>query len=124
MTRRAASATVRRERSDAYVAARNPVEQTITGIWQEVFGLEQVGIHDNFFDLGGNSLVGLQLMSRVRKAFEIEMPMRALFDSPTVSGLAAFITDSQLKEQELEQIERLIKEIQELSPEDLQAGLI
>jgi amino acid adenylation domain-containing protein/non-ribosomal peptide synthase protein (TIGR01720 family) len=75
----------------AYVAPGDAVEEILAGIWAQVLGTDPVGIHDNFFDLGGHSLLATQIMSRVQKAFHLEMPLRTLFEAPTVEGLAAKI---------------------------------
>ncbi|NHC37937.1 amino acid adenylation domain-containing protein [Scytonema millei VB511283] len=66
-------------------AARTPVQQLLAAIWVDVLKLERVGIHDNFFQLGGHSLLATQVMARVRSAFEIELPLRYLFESPTIA---------------------------------------
>ncbi len=76
---------------ESYVAPGNAAEQTIAGIWQQVLGVEPVGVHDNFFELGGHSLLATQLISRVRDALQAELPLRRLFETPTVAGLAAWI---------------------------------
>jgi len=70
---------------------RTPAEELIARILAEVLRLERVGIHDDFFDLGGHSLNATQVVSRVREAFKIEMPLRALFESPTVEALSRTI---------------------------------
>jgi amino acid adenylation domain-containing protein/non-ribosomal peptide synthase protein (TIGR01720 family) len=74
-----------------YVAPRTPLEQTLADIWRELLGIDSVGIHDNFFDLGGHSLLATQLASRVRHALQAEVPLRELFEHPTVARLAAAI---------------------------------
>jgi len=70
-----------------YVAPDEPLGLRIAAIWQEVLGVARVGLHDRFFDLGGDSLVALQVMARLRDAFPVEMPVKALFEHPTVAGL-------------------------------------
>ena len=71
-----------------HVPPRNEVERIITDIWQNVLGVERIGIHDNFFELGGHSLLATQVISRVRDAFGQEVALRSLFEQPTVAGLA------------------------------------
>jgi len=71
-----------------FVEPRNSVEQEVAEIWLQVLGIDKVGIYDNFFQLGGHSLLATQVISRIRKTFEVELPLRCLFESPTVAGLA------------------------------------
>ncbi|HEX8474391.1 MAG TPA: amino acid adenylation domain-containing protein, partial [Pyrinomonadaceae bacterium] len=84
----------RAETGIEYAAPRTPIEEMLAGIWSEVLGVEQVGIHDNFFELGGHSLLASRLLSRARANFALELPLRALFESPTVSTLASQIETS------------------------------
>jgi amino acid adenylation domain-containing protein len=77
---------------EGFVAPRNPVEELLAGIWRDVLGVDKVGIHDEFFQLGGHSLLATQVASRVREAFGIELPLRRIFEAPSLAALAAAVT--------------------------------
>ncbi|HEX4965432.1 MAG TPA: amino acid adenylation domain-containing protein [Thermoanaerobaculia bacterium] len=79
-----------------HTAPRTPVEQILAGIWERVLGASDVGAHDNFFDLGGHSLLATQVVSRMRQAFRVELPLRTLFESPTVAELAVRVEEARL----------------------------
>jgi acyl carrier protein len=85
------------ESDSTYVAPRTPVEEAVAAVWAEVLGLPRVGAHDNFFDLGGHSLLATQVISRLRQSFPVDLPLRRLFEQPTVATLARAITESQGK---------------------------
>ena len=91
----------RPELDKAFVAPRTPAEELLAQIWAQLLDIERVGIHDNFFDLGGHSLLATQLVSRVREAFRAEIPLRRLFEVPTVAGLAESIEAARLVGQNL-----------------------
>jgi amino acid adenylation domain-containing protein len=80
--------TQRLAESEDGTGERTPGEEVIAGIWAEVLRLDQVEVHENFFDLGGHSLLATQVVSRVRQAFQIDLPLRAMFETPTVAALA------------------------------------
>jgi surfactin family lipopeptide synthetase C len=75
------------------VAPRTPVEEQLAVAWRQVLRLERVGVHDNFFEVGGHSLLVTQVISRVREAFQIELPLRSLFDHPTIAELALVVEE-------------------------------
>jgi len=79
---------VRPDLGAVYVAPRTALEEVVAGIWCEVLRIERVGVQDNFFTLGGHSLLATQVGSRVREAFGVELPLRSLFEKPTVAALA------------------------------------
>ena len=75
----------------SYAAARTPLEEKLLKIWSEILRIENLGIHDNFFDLGGHSLLATRLFVRIRDQMGLELPLRALFEEPTIAELAARI---------------------------------
>ena len=79
------------QKHQTFVAPRTPVEAQLAQIWTQVLNLERVGVNDNFFTLGGHSLNATQLVSLVGKAFQVELPLRSLFESPTVATQAESI---------------------------------
>ncbi|KAM3100400.1 non-ribosomal peptide synthetase [Phormidesmis sp. 146-12] len=92
----------------SYVAPRNSVEATIATIWSEILGVEMIGVYDNFFELGGHSLLATQVLARLRQTFQVELPLRQLFEAHTVAEVA-------------EQIEAiLLAEIEELTETEAQ----
>ena len=87
--RKALPAPDRQSAGASYVAPRVPVEEVVAGIWAEVLGLERVGVADHFFDLGGSSLLLVQVHGRLRALFDVDLPLIDLFAYPTVSALAS-----------------------------------
>ncbi len=79
------------EPSATFVAPRTPVEERLASIWAQCLELERVGVHDGFFDLGGHSLLATQVLSRVREAFQVEVPLRRFFEEPTIAALARIV---------------------------------
>src|SRR5205823_13529408 len=71
--------------------AKTPVEGSLTEIWEEVLGLENIALTDDFFELGGDSLLATQVVSRMRQVWKVQLPLRSLFESPTISGLATVL---------------------------------
>jgi aspartate racemase len=81
------------EGADAYVAPSTAVEQTLAAMWAELLGVEKIGVHDDFFERGGHSLLAAQLSTRLRAAFQVELPLRKLFEAPTIARLAKVIEE-------------------------------
>jgi amino acid adenylation domain-containing protein len=117
----------------AFVAPRTPTEEKLAEIWSQLLGVAQVGIYDNFFELGGHSLLATQLVSRVREAFEMELPLISLFEVPVIAELAERISQGQAQEGDGSRIERLrrgegsieelVAELSQLSDDEVQALL-
>jgi amino acid adenylation domain-containing protein len=79
---------------EAFGAPRTPSEEIMAGICEEVLGIESVGIHDDFFELGGHSLLATQVVSRTRKSFKVDVPLKFLFEFPTVAGFCGRIDEA------------------------------
>jgi acyl carrier protein len=77
--------------NEDFVPPRSHTEQVLADIWAQVLALEKIGVYDNFFELGGHSLLATQVISRLHEAFQINLPLRNLFERPTVSSLAEYI---------------------------------
>lgn len=82
---------IKPELAEGYAAPRTPVEEVLVKIFAEVLGLKRVGIHDNFFELGGHSLLATQLVSRMRDVFKVELPLRSVFETPTIAELSSLV---------------------------------
>jgi len=96
-----------------FIAPGTPVEEKVAEIWRGLLGIQQLGVQDNFFRLGGHSLLATQLLSRVRDAFQVEIPLRVLFESPTVAGLAQKITERQNEAGELKPLAAISRVVQD-----------
>lgn len=83
---------------DNFVAPRTELEEELAGLWSEILKVERVGINDNFFDLGGHSLLATRLMFQLRERFNVDIPLRALFEAPTIATLTPVIVQSQIEQ--------------------------
>ena len=104
-----------------YVAPRNSIEKKLVAIVEELLDIENVGVYDNFFDLGGHSLLATQFIARIRSAFEVELPLRTLFEQPTIAGVAQAIEvekkrGPQLKTPEIKRVSRETRKMKRPSP--------
>jgi amino acid adenylation domain-containing protein len=108
----------RPELETPFVAPRTPVEKELTQIWAEVLSLDQVGIQDNFFDLGGHSLTATRIISQVIKQFKVDIPLQSLFQAPTVAEMAKIITERRNKKLEKGEINAILAELESLSDEE------
>jgi SAM-dependent methyltransferase/acyl carrier protein len=77
-----------------FVIPRTWTEERLSAIWTQLLGIERVGAYDNFFELGGHSLLAIRVLSRLREAFDVELPLRAFFESPTIAGMAELIEEA------------------------------
>ena len=103
----------RPELEQSYQAPRTPVEQAVAEIWAEVLKVKEIGVHDNFFDLGGHSLLATQVISRVRGGFQVNMPLRTLFEMPTIAELSNAILTQQAVTLNNTEVAGILTEIEE-----------
>ncbi len=113
----------RPELENTFVAPRTSVEKELAAIWSNVLQVEKAGIHDNFFELGGHSLLAIQIVSRIRAVFNVEAPLRSMFEAPTIAELAMIIGKIQLAGAEDEEAAKVLAELEELSEEEAEALL-
>ena len=109
--------------SGAFVAPRNSVEEVLAQIWADLLELECVGVNDNFFNIGGHSLLAIRVISRVRQVFGIELPLIALFENPTLVGLAAQVDQLKIVGNTTNEMANLLVEIESLSDEEAERRL-
>jgi acyl transferase domain-containing protein len=105
---------------NAYVAPRNEMESVLADIWQEVLGMGGIGIHDSFFQLGGHSLLATRVVSRARKAFSLDFPVKTLFDAPTIAELAETLVRMRAAEVSEETLAELLGTLDDLTDEGVE----
>jgi acyl carrier protein len=105
--------------ANEYVAPRTATEEVLADLWTEVLGVERIGINDNFFVLGGHSLLATQLLSRVEKIFNVDLPLRRVFETPTVLGLVDALALAYGDAEAIEDIAQMVKQLREMSDEEL-----
>jgi amino acid adenylation domain-containing protein len=110
----------RPELTISYMAPQSELETRLAGIWCEVLCVDRVGIQDNFFDLGGHSLAASRVISRVIQTFQLELPVKALFDAPTVAEMAAIIAQNQAKRASNEELAQMLREVEAMTEQEAQ----
>ncbi|NES13762.1 MULTISPECIES: non-ribosomal peptide synthetase [Micromonospora] len=113
----------RRQVRSAYVPPRNPVEEVIAGIWAETLGVDRVGVLDDFFALGGHSLLSTRMVARVREAFGVDVPLHRIFSDPTVAGLARALTADPAQRAVIDKTAELLIRLSGLSDDEVQQAL-
>jgi hypothetical protein len=107
-----------------FVPPRSPLEIRLAHMWSELLGLERIGVHDNFFDLGGHSLLGMQVLSRLRKDLAIELPVRLFFTTKlTIAGLCREILMAQVDAASVNELDAVLKKIEALSDDQVESLL-
>jgi aryl carrier-like protein len=101
-----------------FVAPRTALEAEIAQLWREVLGLERVGVNDNFFELGGHSLIAAQLFARLRKLLNVDLPLRRLYERPTIAAMAELIVSLQLQQGDRRRMDDLFACVESMSEEE------
>jgi amino acid adenylation domain-containing protein len=111
------------EMDESFVAPRTPVEQLLATIWCEVLKLSRMGIHDNFFEFGGHSLLAARVVSSIRAQLDVELNMVDVFQAPTIAGLAELLYPRQAQNESEGELAALLEELANLSDEEAQRRL-
>jgi amino acid adenylation domain-containing protein len=106
-----------------FIPPRSQTEKELAKIWAEVLSLDDVGIYDNFFDLGGDSLAASRVIARVVQSRQLELPIKALFDTPTVAEMAAIITQNQTKRASDAELAQMLREVEAMTEEEAQQNV-
>ena len=107
-----------------FIDPRTDMEELVAEIWRDTLELTQVGVESNFFELGGHSLLATRVMNKIRERCGVELPLRVLFESPTVASLAARLDAAQPKDSEFGRIFRILENIENISEEEVSALLV
>jgi acyl carrier protein len=113
-----------RPRRPPPVEPRTELERQVRGVWVEVLQNNSIGVEDNFFEVGGSSLKAIQLLSRLRRAFGVELPLPVIFDKTTVAALAALIEEGRGQPDGDPELERQVREVEQLSDEQVRRLLL
>jgi len=114
----------RRHRTAAgYDEPRNDLERQVAGIWKDVLGIRELGIHDSFFKLGGHSLLATRLIARLNKSFQVDMTLAKLFEASTVARMAEEIVKHEAEPGQVAAIVRLRQKLDEMSADEIRAIL-
>jgi acyl-CoA synthetase (AMP-forming)/AMP-acid ligase II/acyl carrier protein len=105
------------------IPPRDGVEQSIADLWQRLLGLDAVGVHDNFFELGGHSLLGTRVISAIRDELGVEIPLRALFEKPTIADLALAVAQARVEQSDPSEVDQLLAGLEDLSDEEVETLL-
>jgi amino acid adenylation domain-containing protein len=114
----------RQEERLCFEGPRTATEDSIARIWARLLDVQRVDVNENFFELGGHSLMATQVVARVREMFQVELPLRRLFDTPTVSGLVVTIAQVQAQKLDYQRVEQILADLERLSETEAQRRIL
>jgi len=114
---------LRPEIEQRYVAPRNEIETALVELWQEVLGVNPIGVRDSFFDLGGHSLKATRLLAKVRQLFRTQLPLSVVFEATTVEALARALVQHEAKPGQTAKIARVLQRVKSISSSDVKDEL-
>jgi acyl carrier protein len=115
---------VRPELPYAYVAPQTVLQEVLATVWRGILGIDKIGVEDDFFELGGDSVLATQIISRVREMFRMDLPLIVLFDAPTVEKLAQFMIENETRPGLVEKTAAVLKRIEGMSEEEVSRTLL
>jgi hypothetical protein len=102
--------------AETFVAPQTAVEEILAIIWRELLRVEKIGMHDNFFGIGGHSLLATQVVSRIRELLLVDLPLRVLFEAPTITKLSAALTADDAQADRIEKVARIQLRLERIAP--------
>jgi hypothetical protein len=109
-------------RGDGAERPRTTLEESLVSLWSEVLRLEQVGVHDNFFAVGGHSLLAAQVVAQVRDLFQVDLPLQGLFEAPTVAEFAELLLREPGERERVERVAEVLVDVARLSDEEVESA--
>ena len=106
-----------------YVSPRTSVEEALAGIWSNILRVERVGVADNFFELGGHSILAIRLLAQIEEAFQIKLPLRSLFEEPTIEGMERLMQADASQRERIQQTAELLLKLASMSDSELESTL-
>jgi acyl carrier protein len=119
----ASAVNPRPELASVYVAPRTTLQEVLLAVWAEILNIEKIGIEDDFFELGGDSVLAMQIVSRLRDMFRMDLPPILLFDAPTIEKLGLYMVAHESRPGLAEKTAALLKQIEGMTDEEVTRSL-
>lgn len=114
----------RPELNNAYVTAQTILQEVLLNVWSGILGIEKIGIEDDFFELGGDSVLATQIISRLRDTFRMDLPPIVMFEAPTIEKLASYMIANETRPGLAEKTAGVLKRIESMTEEEVTRSLL